>query len=147
MTMVTQFEDMAMKLSDDARNASRQVWLAGLGATAVVGDTSKALFGMLVEEGKKYQKHELKLVDELVRKTTDKMRATGETVENRVQATTKVALNRLGMPSRKDVADLTKRLEQLTVKVNAIRDDGARRQHVVGRHQDHRSKRERAHGK
>ena len=120
MMMVRQFEDMAMKLSDDARNASRQLWLAGLGATAVVGDTSKALFGMLVEEGRKYQKHELTLVDELVQKTTDKMRATGETVENKVQATTKVALNRLGMPSRKDVADLTRRVELLTMKVEQL---------------------------
>lgn len=120
MTTVKQFEDIATKLSDDAKNAGRQLWLAGLGATAVLGDTSKALFGMLVEEGKKYQKHELKLVDDLLRKTTDRVRVTGETVENKVQATTKAALNRLGMPSRKDVADLTKRLEQLTVKVETI---------------------------
>jgi len=123
MMMVRQFEDMAMKLSDDARNASRQLWLAGLGATAVVGDTSKALFGMLVEEGRKYQKHELTLVDELVQKTTDKMRATGETVENKVQATTKVALNRLGMPSRNE-ADPSVLLAVAVLLVTIFRPQG-----------------------
>ena len=120
MMVVQRFEDFATRVSADTRVAGRRVWLAGLGAAAVLGDTSQALLGMLVEEGKKYQKHELKLVDDLLQKTTDRVRVTGETVENKVQATTKAALNRLGMPSRKDVADLTKRLEQLTVKVETI---------------------------
>jgi hypothetical protein len=44
-----------------------------------------------------------------------------------VQQVTKTALNRLGMPSRRDVADLSARVEILTAKVEALakREKGA----------------------
>jgi hypothetical protein len=42
------------------------------------------------------------------------------TIERGLNQTSRVALGRLGMPTRRDVADLTARVEQLTVKVDTL---------------------------
>jgi poly(hydroxyalkanoate) granule-associated protein len=127
---VKQFEQFAVDLSGDVRHAGRQVWLAGLGVVGMAGNTSQAMFDMLVDEGQKIQKHELKRLDKLVSQATDQFNAFGKRVEDRVQATTKATLGRLGLPSRKDVSELMNRVEQLTAKVEALK---ARRRGANGR--------------
>jgi poly(hydroxyalkanoate) granule-associated protein len=118
---VRQWQEYARDLSDDMQQAGRQVWLAGLGAVGMAGNTSQAVFGMLVEEGQKIQKQEMKRFDRFVDQATDRMHEISKLVEGRVQATTKVALGRLGLPSRKDVSDLMARVDQLTLKVEGLK--------------------------
>jgi poly(hydroxyalkanoate) granule-associated protein len=131
MRYLDRVEEVAKQLPDDLVDAGKKVWLAGLGAVGIVGNTSTMLMDTLVDEGKrlvdegkKLQARERKMVNQTVTSTTD--RFTGmlndavEYVQDTVQQTTKVALNRLGMPSRRDVADLTARVEMLTAKVDLL---------------------------
>jgi poly(hydroxyalkanoate) granule-associated protein len=127
MTMVRQFETMARTVTHDVTSAGRQLWFAGLGAVGMAGTTSTTLFGMLVEEGKKYQHREMKRVDRLLDQATDSFGGVQKLMEQNVQATTKFALNKLGMPTRRDVADLSRRVELLTVKLQQVSAPRARR--------------------
>jgi poly(hydroxyalkanoate) granule-associated protein len=127
MTMVQQLETMARTFTYDVTSASRQLWFAGLGAVGMAGTTSTALFDMLVEEGRKYQHREMKRVDKVLGQATDSLHDVQKLVEHNVQTTTKAALNKLGMPTRKDVSDLSRRVELLTAKLQQVNAPKARR--------------------
>ena len=120
MTMRHQLETMAKTMSTDVTHAGQQVWYAGLGAVDMAGNASRALFDMLVEEGRKTYTRGSKQVVRLVDDANDSLMSMTKALEHNVQSTTKVALHRLGVPSRKDVADLTRRVELLTTKVEQL---------------------------
>jgi poly(hydroxyalkanoate) granule-associated protein len=129
MKYLTQFEQTARQLPQDVMETGRRVWLAGMGAVGMLGNTTTTLFDTLVEEGKRFQQVELKAVDKAVTSTTATMTGAWNDaatyVQTNVQAATKAAMSRLGMPTRKDVADLTARVETLTAKVEALLRKGA----------------------
>jgi len=132
MKTVDRLEQVAMDVSDEMLKTGRQVWLAGLGAVGMAGNVAEAALGMLVDEGLKLQKTlvdeglklhkiEVKRLDKLVDTAGDRWLGLAKMVEDNVQSTTKAALSRLGLPSRKDVSDLMVRVEQLTEKVEALK--------------------------
>jgi poly(hydroxyalkanoate) granule-associated protein len=129
MKYMTQVEETARQLPQDVLETGRKVWLAGVGAVGMISNTTSTLFDTLVEEGKRFQKVERERVDKVVSKTSDTVNTVVHDavtfVQDNVQAVTKTALNRLGMPSRRDVADLTARVEALTIKVDLLSKKGA----------------------
>lgn len=124
MKYLNRVEEVAKQLPDDLVDAGKKVWLAGLGAVGVVGNTSTMLIDTLVDEGKRLQARERKVVNQALTTTTGKVSGmlydAVEYVQDTVQQTTKATLNRLGMPSRRDVADLSARVEMLTAKVDKL---------------------------
>lgn len=121
MLNVAKMEDMVRELPSEVVNTGRQVWLATLGTAGVVGNTVQSVFEALVEEGAKVQKAERKRINNLVDSAADRVKWVGHVVEDNVQATTKVALGRLGLPSRKDVSDLMARVDLLAAKVETLK--------------------------
>jgi len=120
MMTVKHVQNLAMGLPDDLMHAGRQVWLAGLGAAGMARNTGETVVGMLVDEGKKIHKIEVKALDKMVDNAADTVKTMTKYVEDTVEDTAKLALNKLGMPSRKDVAALTRRVDQLAAKVETI---------------------------
>jgi poly(hydroxyalkanoate) granule-associated protein len=118
---VDRLEQVAVDVSDELLHTGRQVWLAGLGAVGMAGNVTQAVVGMLLDEGVKLQKVEVKRLDKLADTVSDRWLALAKLVEDNVQSTTKAALSRLGLPSRKDVSELMVRVEQLTAKVEALK--------------------------
>jgi poly(hydroxyalkanoate) granule-associated protein len=121
MLNVAKVEHMVRELPGEVVNTGRQVWLATLGTAGVVGNTVQSLFEALVEEGAKVQKTERKRFVNLVDDATERVKWVGHVVEDNVQATTKLALGRLGLPSRKDVSDLMARVDLLAAKVETLK--------------------------
>jgi poly(hydroxyalkanoate) granule-associated protein len=121
MRTVDRLERAAVGVSDELLHTGRQAWLAGLGAVGMAGNVAQAVAGMLVDEGLKLQKLEVKRLDKLVDTVSDRWLSITKVVEDNVQSTTKATLSRLGLPSRKDVSELMVRVEQLTTKVEALK--------------------------
>ena len=121
MRTVDRLEQVAVDLSDGLLHTGRQMWLVGLGAVGMAGNVTQAVVDMLLEEGVKLQKIEVKRLDKLVGTASDRWLALTKLVEDNVQSTTKATLSRLGLPSRKDVSELMVRVEQLTSKVEALK--------------------------
>jgi poly(hydroxyalkanoate) granule-associated protein len=102
------------------RGSAHTAWLAGLGAVALAGDQGRGLFDQLVERGKKLEargkqevgraKGEAGRTRKLVTQKVDEL---GETVDRRVAD----AMHRLGIPTREEVATLTRRIEEMTARV------------------------------
>ena len=106
------------------RAAGRNLWLAGVGTVAALGEAGGRLFDELVERGERYEKHDLRGVRErferrLERASADAKRfgvKVGAAVEERVEA----GLERLGVPTREDVQKLATRIEQLNHKIDRL---------------------------
>jgi poly(hydroxyalkanoate) granule-associated protein len=142
MVGVKEVGDLARQIPDDMMEAGRKVWLAGLGAVGMAASRTQELYGggqelfeRLVREGRKLRDRQTKRVgaamgtaiDATVDTTSTQVTAMTKFLEDNLQSTTKVALNAIGLPSRRDINILTSRLDLLQGKVEALSKKGAAR--------------------
>jgi poly(hydroxyalkanoate) granule-associated protein len=115
------------------RDTAQQIWLAGLGAFALAGEEGGKLFGTLVERGGHVEKMNKARVNRLLHKAQKK----ADTVRGRagrglhrmaapIDSGMTAALHRFGVPTRKEISTLTKRVEALTKAVEKGRRRPAR---------------------
>ena len=107
-------------LGEGARDASRQLWLAGLGVASSVETESRRVFENLVERGRDRSEHDLVRLPRPLRATGERLKTLGQEIESRVEAGTSTALQRFGVPDRKEVTQLIERIEELTRKVEGL---------------------------
>lgn len=97
-------------------DAAYQVWLAGLGALSIAGDESGRIFKTLVKRGKTFEHVAAGRLSD-VRERLDVRRAANSAVDRLStgldEGMTDV-LHRLGLPTKKEIEGLTRRVERLT---------------------------------
>ena len=112
------------------KQSVHEVWLAGLGALSLAGEEGGRLFKQLVKKGQgleqvnKARIH--KLADKVESLRCDARSAVAR-VKSPIEAGMNNAMTRLGVPSRKEIATLTKRVEELTRVVAKSRAKSTRR--------------------
>ncbi|MGH8028876.1 MAG: phasin family protein [Arenimonas sp.] len=121
----------AEQMSRSLRESAQQIWMAGVGAfTRAQGEGSK-LFEALVKEGMNIEQHTRKLaggrvdavrdaVEDRVGTVRERASDTWDRLEKVFEERVQRALNRLGVPSREDLTDLTGRVETLTGELRKI---------------------------
>jgi poly(hydroxyalkanoate) granule-associated protein len=117
----------AEHLSRSLVESAQQIWMAGVGAfTRAQGEGSK-LFEALVKEGMNIEKTTRKLAGGRVEAVRDAMEGhvgavrgrasdTWDRLEKVFEERVQRALNRLGVPGREDIAELTARVDALAAK-------------------------------
>ena len=120
------------KMHEEVLGSMNKVWLAGLGALSVAEEEGGKMFSRLVDKGETFEaigKDGYAKLKEAVNATADKAKASAGTTRGKVEETVDrqvtAALSRLGVPSRKEIAALTKKVEQLTKAVEALRGGAA----------------------
>lgn len=121
----------AEHLSRSLVESAQQIWMAGVGAfTRAQGEGSK-LFEALVKEGMSIEQTTRKLatgkvdavrdaVEDRVGVVRERASDTWDRLEKVFEERVQRALNRLGVPSREDLADLTARVESLTGELRKL---------------------------
>ncbi len=119
------------QLSGSVKDSAQQIWQAGLGAfTRAQAEGSKA-FESLVKEGVSIQRKTQAVAEERISEATNKMssmatditsKASGQwdKLENIFEERVAKALNKLGVPSAKDVNDLIARIDDLNRAVQKL---------------------------
>ena len=128
MTTREQLTDRLQQMNEDAKELSRNMWLASLGTVGMVDEAGRDLWNRLVERGKKvdfkgekiWDNEVLKPVREAGERVNSRFTETRERVESSVEDNMTEVLHRLGAPSRRDVQDLIDRIEKLTHKVEGL---------------------------
>ncbi len=138
--MVKKLQKMAEKKSGSAaglldsqiaqtvKDSAQQIWLAGLGAFAKAQEEGNKVFEALVKEGVGLQRKTQAVAEERIGDVTGKMSTLAEGVtakagqqwdklESIFEERVSKALNRLGVPSSKDVDALVKRIDELSAQV------------------------------
>jgi poly(hydroxyalkanoate) granule-associated protein len=139
-TMVKKLKAMAEKqaanptglldnaLAQSIKESAQQIWLAGMGAFAKAQAEGTQAFDKLIKDGITLQKKTQGAAEEKISEVTGKMSAmAGEVtakagqhwdkLESIFEARTAKAMSRLGVPSAKDLAALTDRVEKLAAEV------------------------------
>jgi len=99
------------------RESANQIWMAGLGAFATAqGEGTKAFDG-LVEAGRELDKKSRKSAEEKVVALSSKATETWDKLESVFQDRISRAVNALGVPSKSDLTELNKLLDQLNKSV------------------------------
>ncbi len=111
----------------EVRESAQKIWLAGLGALAVAETEGTKLFKDLVKKGEGFEKRgkaKLEKVQGKVEEKVDDVRDAAESTWGRIGSSfddkVATAVNRLGVPSRHEIQRLTKRVEELTAKVDSL---------------------------
>ncbi|NJK80226.1 MAG: poly(hydroxyalkanoate) granule-associated protein [Chloroflexaceae bacterium] len=107
----------------------RRLVLAGVGVVAVTFDEAERLVNRLVERGELAQKDSEKImaqVMERLRVPTQPMQpqppvATSSTFASTFESNLEQFLNRLNIPSQRDIDELSAKLAQLTARVEELR--------------------------
>jgi poly(hydroxyalkanoate) granule-associated protein len=113
------------------RQSAEQIWLAGLGAFAMAGEEGGKLFKSLVKKGEtmeKLNKSRLERVLSRAERLRGDARSAARSALTRVarplEAGMDTAMSKLGVPTRKEIQLLTRRVEELT---RVVQKRGARK--------------------
>ena len=108
----------------ELRESAEKIWLAGLGAVATAEEEGGKAFKALVKKGQRYQKslkkpvgNAKKTVEDTVNDVRGQAGKTWKKVESAFDHQVTMALHRLGVPTRDEIADLTRSVETLTRKL------------------------------
>lgn len=119
---------MDSQIAQTVKDSAQQIWLAGLGAFAKAQEEGGKVFEALVKEGVSLQRKTQAVAEERIGEMTGKMSAVAEGVgakagqqwdklESIFEERVSKALNRLGVPSSKDVDALVQRIDELSAQV------------------------------
>ncbi|MGE5813634.1 MAG: phasin family protein [Acidobacteriota bacterium] len=105
------------ELQDKVVDSVRQIWLAGLGAAVLTQEEGSKLFDTLVHKGQEAEKQGSSPVTML----KDRATSTWDTLSQKVDEQIASSLHRMGVPTREEIATLTRRVDALIVSVDKLR--------------------------
>src|SRR6478735_2147969 len=119
------------QLASTVRESAQQIWLAGLGAFSKAQEEGGKVFEALVKEGTSIQRKTQAAAEEKISEATSRMasmasdissRASGQwdKLEGIFEERVSRAMNRLGVPSAKDVEALMTRIDELQRSVERL---------------------------
>jgi poly(hydroxyalkanoate) granule-associated protein len=118
------------QIAGAVKDSAQHIWLAGMGAFSKAQAEGTKVFDALMKEGLALQKKTQGLAEERISAVTSKMTAVAggvtdkagvqwDKLESIFEARVAKALNKMGVPSRKDIDALIKRIDELSAKVGA----------------------------
>jgi poly(hydroxyalkanoate) granule-associated protein len=113
--------DATKNLQDELKDSAHRIWLAGLGALAAAGEEGTKMFDRLVDRGREYEtrgRDEARKQYEGARASTDDIL---KTWSDKLDESVTKALHRMGVPSRDEIHNLTRRVEELNAKVEMLK--------------------------
>ncbi|MCF3099568.1 phosphohistidine phosphatase [Aeromonas australiensis] len=110
------------QLTSTIKESTQQIWLAGLGAYAKAQEEGGKIFEALVQEGEALQAKTRQSADEKIAAVADKTAGTWGRLEQVFEDRVARAVASLGIPTRKDIDKLSKRMAELTDVVQQLLD-------------------------
>lgn len=114
-------------LPQEVRESAHRIWLAGLGALSTAEQEGSKLFQTLVSQGESYEakgREAASDAKETVEEKVDQAKAEAAglwgTVESRIDDAVTGSFRRFGVPTREEIATLTRRVEELTTQVERL---------------------------
>lgn len=119
------------QLAAAIKDSASQIWLAGLGAYAKAQEEGQKVFDALVKEGNSLQKRTMRITEDKMNEVTLRVgkfagglqkqaNGTWDKLESVFEERVERALMRLGVPTNKEIGELTRRVEELTASVQKL---------------------------
>lgn len=95
------------------RESAERIWLAGLGALALTEEQGSKFFKNLVKKGEEFDKETRSRLDKQVALVRQAPTTAMKRIEGGVEQTMTGMLHRFGIPTRREIHSLTRRVESL----------------------------------
>lgn len=95
---------------------SRKLLLAGIGAAVLTKERIEGIVRELIKQGEISKEEGIKLVKEVLQKGEEMQK----TLETKIEVGINKAMERLNIPTRKEIQELREKLEKLIKKVEGI---------------------------
>ena len=116
------------QLAQSVKESAQQIWLAGMGAFAKAQEGRNKVFEALIKEGTSLQRKTQSAAEDRIGEVTGRMSAMAgdvsakagqhwDKLETIFEQRTAKAMNKLGVPTAKDVDALIKRVDELAAAV------------------------------
>lgn len=112
------------EIQEKVVDSVRQIWLAGLGAAILAQEEGSKMFDSLVQKGEEAEKHggsAVAKIKEGFKDATDKATGTWDSFTQKVDEQVSASLHRMGVPTREEIATLTRRVDALIASVDKLR--------------------------
>lgn len=107
-------------LPEGMAERGREVWLAGLGALATVEKEGARLFNTLVERGQTLEAEGRNRLGSAKEDLSARQKETAGKLEENVYSSVRGTMERLGVPTRTEMDALSKQVETLSRKLDAL---------------------------
>lgn len=108
------------QLSATIRESAQQIWLAGLGAFAKAQQEGNKVYDALIREGEAIQQKTRKVTEDKVTEMAAKATGTWDKLEQVFENRVARSLHSLGVPTRDEVAALTRRVAELKAELDKL---------------------------
>ncbi|HZP88232.1 MAG TPA: phasin family protein [Burkholderiales bacterium] len=115
------------KFTQLVMDSAQQIWLAGLGAFAVAQTEGPKIFNSLVKEGESIQARASKAAGAQLSQVGKSAAGAWDRLEQVFEERVSKSLNRLGVPTYKDIQALSQRVDQLNASVQELLKAGGAR--------------------
>jgi poly(hydroxyalkanoate) granule-associated protein len=116
------------ELASTVKESAQQIWLAGLGAFSKAQEEGGKVFEALVKEGTSLQRKTQAVAEEKISDVTSKMSTMAgdvtakagqqwDKLESIFEERTAKAMSKLGVPTKKDLEELRRRVDELNAKL------------------------------
>ncbi len=108
----------------DMTESARRIWLAGLGAVAYAQENGTKLFNDLVKRGREMEARAKLTPPDMtgtLRDATGRAASAWQQIGKGVDEQVTAALHRMGVPTRHEIATLSKRVELLTASIEKLK--------------------------
>ncbi len=104
----------------ELRESAQKIWLAGLGALAVAEEEGSKVFNRLVDRGRDWEDRGKEKAQEGAKRAKSRVEQAFGGVEEKVDKRITEAMKRLGVPSRDEIRELTRKVEELNAKIETL---------------------------
>ncbi|HVS64443.1 MAG TPA: phasin family protein [Thermoanaerobaculia bacterium] len=109
----------------ELRDSAHKIWLAGLGAMATAEDEGQRFFKRLVERGEDYETRGRERFEDAKGRAEERFERVTERIGSTVEEQVNRTLERLGVPSREEIKDLSRKIDSLASKIDKLADKQA----------------------
>lgn len=102
-------------------DAARNVLLASIGAVALAQDELEDIVNKLVDRGEIAEKDGRKMMKDLVERRKQKVESSRSDIGDELEDRIEKVLHRLNVPTRRDVAEINRKLAVLSEKVDDLK--------------------------
>jgi len=118
--------EKVVEFQNEVKESAGKIWLAGLGALSLAGEEGTKMFKNLVDKGKDFESRE-KAPVEAIKKSVDgaKDRVTDiwSKLEDSFNDKVGIALEKIGVPTRDEIQQLTDRVDALMAALEKLNTD------------------------
>ena len=100
----------------------RRVLLAGVGAVSLAQDEAEKFVHKLIEKGEIAEKDGRSLLNDLADKRKHRTQESGKRVSDELEKRMESLLNRMNIPTKSDIEQLSQKVAELTKKIDTLKE-------------------------